>query len=818
MSFLGSLFGDSAPNEKYVDDQTMQEDHRNDKFVGAAIDTACNVYDTMFDALKFVIRGKADVLEKMDKMVSKLEKKCKAIADKYQEILKNLNDSGADFSAGMNLDIARDAFDLLDSNPILRRYVGEANYWVLWDTLATLSSQGASISADLMSNLKGAIKGTIYALLSMTNGLMRYESYITQLTQFWGWLYAKEIWLPLTDSICPQVTCAYFYKPEDNGQFPDSSNSGLDKYNPIPGSGNFAPMPIPVFDYEHNSVQKIASHFSYDDPTTWDVLTPKSRAAFQKAYKYWRSNYTNATSVNELLSAASSKLTGGAFTAGFGRRKHNHPLGTPLRVGHTFSQLYVQKNESFPVTSYDDPLMEAFANVDAAFAALLTKMEDPETTEKRDTLLAENQEGAAEFIGSWTYTGHGIVTYIPPEVLAAYDICEDVATSLPEFTAFCNAITALSSAYNEQFPTPYNDDLVGNWGRPYTSDAWQSPPLGYLVEFLKKIQEEAPTEEMSALLDTYEKDDPELGLPYAFYTNKASERLSEIYEYVAEYLAKNPAAPLYTAATNILSMAIDVDAEIGRKIDRGRQPMFAAIGVYGDLKGLYPWNYEVVPYESFLKKYKRIKNSYHVYYNENNPSEIIFADNIIRVGVLKYIATSKAVHKETMSRGSESYTVHIFPSETCSVYVVPPPSQAFGVDFPSLASLQRVDAESPDGVQYMYSLATNAIPRWPKYVDPEKWSVMDLIHELWLLADSLTPLCGDGGKRRAELDDLLNQFGIVADGPGNGAHFIGQLPGDDGQNVRMEFKAMNEFASRLKDAIDTVYNLRDELVTATQNW
>lgn len=246
--------------------------------------------------------------------------------------------------------------------------------------------------------------------------------------------------------------------------------------------------------------------------------------------------------------------------------------------------------------------------------------------------------------------------------------------------------------------------------------------------------------------------------------------------------------------------------------------MFAAIGVYGDLKGLYPWDYEVVPYESFRKKYKRIKNSYHVYYNENEPSEIIFADNIIRVGVLKYIATSKAVHKETMSRGSESYTVHIFPSETCSVYVVPPPSQAFGVDFPSLASLQRVDAESPDGVQYMYSLATNAIPRWPKYVDPEKWSVMDLIHELWLLADSLTPLCGDGGKRRAELDDLLNQFGIVADGPDNGAHFIGQLPGDDGQNVRMEFKAMNEFASRLKDAIDTVYNLRDELVTATQNW
>ena len=101
MSFLGSLFGTDAPDEKYVDDQSMQEDHRDDKFVGPAIDTACNVYDTMFDALKFVIRGKADVLEKMDKMVSKLEKKCKEIADKYQEILKNLNDNCAEaYSTG----------------------------------------------------------------------------------------------------------------------------------------------------------------------------------------------------------------------------------------------------------------------------------------------------------------------------------------------------------------------------------------------------------------------------------------------------------------------------------------------------------------------------------------------------------------------------------------------------------------------------------------------------------------------------------------------------------------------------------------------
>ena len=44
MSFLGGLFGSKEPDERFVDDQTAQEDYRDDSFVGHVVDQACTVY------------------------------------------------------------------------------------------------------------------------------------------------------------------------------------------------------------------------------------------------------------------------------------------------------------------------------------------------------------------------------------------------------------------------------------------------------------------------------------------------------------------------------------------------------------------------------------------------------------------------------------------------------------------------------------------------------------------------------------------------------------------------------------------------------
>lgn len=819
MSIIGSFFGKSEPDEKYLDDQSVQEDRSNDPFVGMAIDTARATYDTMFDALKYVIRGKGNVISKMDDTILKLEKRCEYIVAKYKEILGKLDDAGASLPIGATLDFAKEAFSLLDSNPVLRRYIGEANYWVLWDTLATLSSQGAAIDSGILSNIKGAIKTALYAMLSMTNGLMHFESYIGQITQFWGWLYAKEIWLPLTDSICPQVTCEYFYKPADNGQLEgsDPANKGPDRINPVPGAASFAPMPIPVFDYTKSPEELKA--FAYDNPDTWDVLVPASKDAFTKAYKYWRSNYTNASSVNDLLSAASSALTGGSVTAGFGTRKHNHPLGTPLQVGRTFAQLYSKMNEQYPVELVADDLLDAYGNVDAALAELATELSDSDVCNRRDAaimaafadpdLAGLGYSDGSDMIGEWWCTNMG-PTGTTPETVAT-DACYSVVSELRSFRLYMAALSDLSAKYRAD--VGYDPDFTPS---AFSFNAIECPLVIYLKNLYTKLAESAETSTIKDILKKGETS-PEMYWPYGVLTETPEDHSHDIYLCGMSAITAGEGF-FYTEAGDVMAFEIDVDSEVGRKVDHGRKPLFAAIGVYGNLLGLYPWEYKVVQYDPFREKYTRIKGSFHIYYRNDNPSEIVFADNIIRVGILKYVVMCKAAASDTISRGSESYTSYIFPSETCSVSIMPPENTAFGLDFANFASIQRTDAEGPDGTRYKYDLTTNVIPRWPKYVDPEKWSVMDLIHELFLLADSLSPLCGDGGRRRYELLDLLNEFGIVADGPSGGPRFLGQLPNDSGQHVRIEFKIMNDFAGRLKKAIDAVYTARDALIAATQNW
>lgn len=810
MSFLGGLFGSKEPDERFVDDQTAQEDYRDDGFVGHVIDQACIVYDTMFSALEYTIKGKANVIEQLDKLIDKLQKQCDKIIEKYKEILAKLSDVNSGASLDLSLDLAKDALGILNANPILRRYVGEANYWMLWDMLAVMSGQGMSVGADITSNVKNAIKGTIYALLSMTNGMMRFEFYISQVTQFWGWLYMKEIWLPLTDSICPQVTCQYYYKLPKSSTPRQGKGGTYTPNNPMPGPLNYAPMPFPIFDQEKYSWPYIKDHFSYDDPSTWDVLTPQSRAAMQKAYDYWTSNYTNAKSANDLLTGASRLLTGGEFTVGFGYRRDDYEGGTPLKMGETFSQLDAKKKESFPVKLIEDGLATRYAEVDKTFVALVASLDSEAVKAKRDEMLTA--AGYGDRVGEWVWAiGEGWL-HMEEADRNVIIICADAAATLSEFTAYKSALKSLGDYFTATIRPAGGADPngIGTLG-------------SYALDFYKKLAEESSLTALSEYIADSEMHDT-VFIAYAPYR----EEIDGVGAYCAAayFRAYNEddRKPFYTGASSQMATEIDADEELGCKINGGREPLFAALGVYGDLIGLFPWQYEVVPLESFRKDYTKIKGSYHIYYRNTDPSSVIFADRVIQAGTLKYIATSKAVAHESYSRGTETYEVYIFPSETCSIFEIPPAGQMFGVGWASFSSLFRVDAEY-EGKQYMYDLGRNQIPRYPKYVDADKWSVMDIIHELWMLADALAPICGDGGERKYRLNELLNEFGLHVKGH-TGPQFIGQLPASTGQgdtlgqgtHVEFEFTAMNEFAEKIKKAIDGVYNVRDQVIAATQAW
>ena len=99
------------------------------------------------------------------------------------------------------------------------------------------------------------------------------------------------------------------------------------------------------------------------------------------------------------------------------------------------------------------------------------------------------------------------------------------------------------------------------------------------------------------------------------------------------------------------------------------------------------------------------------------------------------------------------------------------------------------------------------------------------VWRLPVILNNFTKYCGDGGERKHRLNELLNGFGLQVKGH-SGPEFIGQLPASAGQgdtagqgtHVEFEFTIMNDFADRLKRTIDTVYNVRDEVIAATQAW
>ena len=171
---------------------------------------------------------------------------------------------------------------------------------------------------------------------------------------------------------------------------------------------------------------------------------------------------------------------------------------------------------------------------------------------------------------------------------------------------------------------------------------------------------------------------------------------------------------------------------------------------------------------------------------------------------LSYTVYHEALAESTRAAGEESYRFLGFPTESVSIG-----THTEG-DY-DLGSLWPVNV-TVDGVGYRYITMRNAIPRCPKYVDPELWSFMDLVHELYFLAQNLSGMCADNGQRMKDLEDILSDFGLEP------PEFIGQLPANNGEHVDYKFTIFQQYADRLKQALTNVYSLRDKIFRATENW
>ena len=326
-SAIGSLVDDEV-EESIGDDNSAVSTAESNPFIETTVFGARKAYETMHNMVAPLIKGKNASIRTIDRQIKTWEKRLEKIAVMYEEMLNKLNDLSSDFEGSMTFDLAKEAWEIIQDTPILRRYMGEANYWVLYDTIGLLATQGARFNADMLATLKAALKAAILAVISMTDGLLCLETYIGLIQQWWGALYLKITPLPLLDSIVPNVTTAYWYKPTV-----DSTISGHRVYNEPPGTG-FCPIPTPM--PNPVMVTRNASYrdsFDYQNPDTWYLngtpyYMPGTMDLLYRALNYWGSSYTN-----ERLPIVSQKYTRRPYADG------DHPL----IVGRTFAQLDTSK-------------------------------------------------------------------------------------------------------------------------------------------------------------------------------------------------------------------------------------------------------------------------------------------------------------------------------------------------------------------------------------------------------------------------------------------------------------------------------------------
>ena len=247
---------------------------------------------------------------------------------------------------------------------------------------------------------------------------------------------------------------------------------------------------------------------------------------------------------------------------------------------------------------------------------------------------------------------------------------------------------------------------------------------------------------------------------------------------------------------------------VGYSIDHGKEIKFPCFDVYGNLLSMRSWHYTEMPYLKFADEYTKVKAGSNLYYKNSDPSQIIYyhSSYMSESRMIQMAVYHEALEQTVKSYGpNDTYTFYVFPCESISVTKLS--------DSPSIGNmLLSVDAESPDGDAYHYIVMRNPIPKCAKYVDPDKWSIMDIIHEMYLLATNLAGLCGDNGERLKQLQDDLSEFHIST------PRFIGQLPENNGQFVTFHFEIFKDYADRIEELVNSIYDFRAQIIAATEAW
>jgi hypothetical protein len=969
---IGSLL-DEKPSESIMDDNVAIAADNNNPYLSTVVLGARNAYDTLHALMAPLIKGKKSSLKQIDKWLDNWVRRLESIEKMYKELLAKLNDLGADFTGTFNIEFAKEAWEIVQDTPILRRYMGEANYWLLYDTVGLLATQSGSLSGDLLAGVKSAIKQAILALISMTDGLLCLESYLGMIQQYWGALYLKITPLPLLDSIVPNVTCAYWYKPAISSQS-NGTTAAITLRNDPPGHG-FTPIPLPVpnptmYVKDPTYIGKI----DYQNPDTWYLdgapyYLPNTMNLLERALQYWGSSYTN-----EFLPAVNNI---------YPRREYGEGGAHPLRAGHTFAQLDTSKmsisgtnvatkvdNEStvdeifsevftkdilrymtsdtwtvegityygwqkayelaynliaefilsgfsaygekpstitrffalqqgdptgavYPqfstwyasnvnfkkalihmnmswkmmVNTYGakvgipvgdsryhtffDAIMKAFVDAGHTVGGYKGSLETSETFMVSPSFCPvtafrseeENMKAGVPFIAYKVDTTDNRITYISSgqdttaegdAVNVTYNVkniafvmgpSEDIENDM--FTvrtsvfsivadsilaAMTNVATGLHKATPSikytQVGLPYiigysggnavnSDAMVTTQYYEHDSTHMASVPLGILPEAL--YMHRSAIDNIPKFID---KEKTQFYLGNIFFPDgKVPTSLDEAKTpetFVTHYLS------FYKSAKSANQELADI---VGYSIDHGRETKFPCFGVYGELLSMQSWHYTEMPYLEFSSKYAKVKSGSNLYYELSNPEHIIFyhSSYVSQTRQMQMAVIHEYLESTVKSYGAnDKYTFYVFPTESISVSKLS--------SSPSLGSFLSVDATSPSGDAYHYITLRNPIPKCAKYVDSEKWSIMDIIHELYLLATNLAGLCGDNGERLKSLQDDLSEFHIST------PQFIGQLPENNGQYSPFRFEIFKDYSDKIEKLVNSIYNFRAEIVAATEAW
>lgn len=953
MGLFSGLTSSGEPDVP-MDDNAAIADASSNPYLSVVVPQVRAAYDTMYNAVKYVLIGKDASLKQIDKWISKWEESLDRIVKKYEEILKAFDDQSAAFQGMLDFQVLQEAWDTLQDFPILRRYMGEANYWALYDTLGLLATQAGSLSADLSTALKEAIKAAIKALLAMTDGLMSLESYLGMITQYWGALYVKTVPMTMLDSIVPNVTCAYHYKKTQTSQV-----NGVTVDNPVPGPAGFVPIPIPIPDPTYVAAH-LGSGLSPDlnDPTTWvdENGNPKflNIGAMQDALAYWGSSY-----FNESLPPATS-TTGSVLTA-YTRRPYldadGNEVAHPLQVGKTFAQIDTSMNKmaaGYAGASADiDPLpgklgdhyeeflealrawqeafeqsREAVRRVLAALPTLRprkgktasprtigvtdTAMLDPESptydsteasetrnayldaifgthdkeevlqakpraftltasvrdaTERIFRLYAEAADLSAEsprdlFLAGRElakelnlataqrmkgYTAAGSTlgtdkTLVPaPGQTVVHEASTTVSGALVSHQAYAESANLIAYILDAaSIPGQGDGDAPKSYdcsAAVASAEKWVSLPL-----FAEVPENPWDVFERALVLPMDRKSIPKSfratgegssrqvclasspsnvigSYPEALASQNAwtYEIKVEGYPTCAYFPERRIAVAPTTTVSQYLALVEEkvpedasLDEEIaeavGYAVLKGREVYAACFGVYGNLLKMASWNFKSMLSLEFDEMYARVEAGSDLFYQKADPSKIVFKHSSFYSVTMStaYTIYHEAMATENATRGPESYQFLVFPCESVSLHKI---KQG------SLDEAWPVDAEGPDGSQYHYITMRNAVPKCPKYVDPYKWSIIDIIHELYLLVWGISPICGDNGDRQAKLEDALKDFGLTP------PDFVGQLPNDgDGELANFKITIFDKYAKKIKQLVDDIYNLRAQILAATEAW